>query len=799
VLRAGLGRWVCRKAGSIFDFVGISETKFPPKKGENYYENATTGFMSEATLPRRGIKEVMRLSLIILLCLSFGARAEVALPVGANPPALEFAHFPTRMHALVWRNWNLVETDRIAKVLETSAENVRAAAASMGLPAEVKVPANFRTRLYLSIIRRNWHLLPYEQLLTLLDMSSEQLSQTLREDDFLWIKLGSLKPKCEKIVYSPPDAAALARCAEIKAFIDKEFPAKPGEKMEPPLAFLDLLSRPIADSDVRPVKSDPDHPRYLYSYFAVFGDPLLDPSLDPYPDALLQQYADLGVNGVWLHVVLRDLGPSADFPEFGVDCEKRLANLAKLVARAKRFNIGVYLYMNEPRAMPAAFFKKAGRAEMAGVVEGDHTAMCTSNPTVRKWLAGSLTYVFKAVPDLAGVFTITASENLTNCASHGQAEKCVHCKDRQASEIIAEVNATIEAGVHAAAPGAKVIAWDWCWPDAIAPEVIKALPASVWLQSVSEWSLPLDRGGVQSAVGEYSISAVGPGPRATKHWALAKARGFKTIAKVQASNTWELSAVPYLPVYDLVAKHAANLAKADVDGVMLSWSLGGYPSPNLEIFQRVMGKEDAEKVLDEVAERTFGKAGAAHARKAWSLFSQAFTEFPYSGETVYTAPLQFGPANLLFDKPTRYRATMIGFPYDDLGAWRGPYSEEAFIGQFKKLRSGWQKGLAELEAAVAATPAELSVQAHRELRLAQAAGIHFASVLAQSQMVRARNKKAAFGEFLEQELRNAQSLYELQSKDSRIGFEASNHYYYLPQDLQEKALNCRMLLDNPRP
>jgi len=41
---------------------------------------------------------------------------------------------------------------------------------------------------------------------------------------------------------------------------------------------------------------------------------------------------------------------------------------------------------------------------------------------------------------------------------------------------------------------------------------------------------------------------------------------------------------------------------------------------------------------------------------------------------------------------------------------------------------------------------------------------------------------------------NARDLYALQLQDPRIGFEASNHYYYLPQDLQEKFLNCQHLL-----
>ena len=41
--------------------------------------------------------------------------------------------------------------------------------------------------------------------------------------------------------------------------------------------------------------------------------------------------------------------------------------------------------------------------------------------------------------------------------------------------------------------------------------------------------------------------------------------------------------MPYLPVLDLVAEHCRALAGAGIDGMMLSWSLGGYPSPNLEV------------------------------------------------------------------------------------------------------------------------------------------------------------------------------------------------------------------------
>jgi hypothetical protein len=242
---------------------------------------------------------------------------------------------------------------------------------------------------------------------------------------------------------------------------------------------------------------------------------------------------------------------------------------------------------------------------------------------------------------------------------------------------------------------------------------------------------------------------------------------------------------------------------------MLSWSLGGYPSPNLDLFNRITRREAPEKVLDDSAQSTFGQ-GAPHARKAWTLFSQAFQEFPYNGATLYTAPQQFGPANLLFAKPTAYQATMIGFPYDDLKTWRGPYPENVFISQLQKLTDTWSKGLAGLKQAADSAPQEKSQPAHRDLRLAQAAHLHFASVAAQSQFIQTRNALSTpttdrpkliteLRQLLTEEATRARDLYYLQQQDSRIGFEASNQYYYLPRDLQEKFLNCQYLLETMKP
>lgn len=685
-----------------------------------------------------------------------------------------------------------------------------AIARSLGLPAAAAVSPELSRRGYITVVRRNWHLLPYDQLLVLLDMTADQLAFSLREDDVLFHKLGALKPKCEPLHYHPPTAAEQARAAEIAGLVERHFGAALAGPAEPRFDFVRQLNDLDGIPPPAPAAAGGNRQlRYIYSYFGSFGDPLADAKLDPYPDGLLARLANVGVTGVWLHVVLRQLAPGGQqFPEFGAGHEQRLENLRHMVARAKRYGIGIYLYMNEPRAMPANFF--AERSDMAGVREGDYLTMCTSDERVRRWLSDSLAHIFREVPDLAGVFTITASENLTNCASHGQKEACPRCSKRSEAEIISEVVATIAAGVHRSQPGARVIAWDWGWyGNGDATETIARLTPEVSLQSVSEWSLPIERGGVKSTVGEYSISAVGPGPRATRHWAAARRAGIKTLAKVQLNNTWELSAVPYLPVLDLVAQHCENLARAEVDGLMLSWSLGGYPSPNLRVAQRFAEQPTAKKdeVLDRIALERYGPAGAPHARKAWTALSNAFTQFPYSGSGLYNGPQQVGPANLLFGEPTGYSSTMVGYPYDDLGRWCGFYPPDVYAGQYAKIAAGWAEGLEHLEQAVALAPESRRAEAQSDLRVAQAAQLHFASVANQARFVIARDARRAADasaqqrvalrdemvRLLDDEIAVARKLFDLVQKDSRIGFEASNHYYYLPNDLVEKMINCEYL------
>ena len=87
-------------------------------------------------------------------------------------------------------------------------------------------------------------------------------------------------------------------------------------------------------------------------------------------------------------------------------------------------------------------------------------------------------------------------------------------------------------------------------------------------------------------------------------------------------------------------------------------------------------------------------------------------------------------------------------------------------------------------------------EAKGDLRIARAAQIHFQSVANQVRFVLARDsapgeeRTAKMKNILRDERGLAVTLFALAREDSRIGFEASNQYYYLPQDLMEKVINC---------
>ena len=717
-------------------------------------------------------------------------------------------HFPSRLHLFVWRNWELTPAARMAALLGTSERNVLELGRSMGLPRKRDLNPELLRRIYITVIRQNWHVLPEKQIVELLGWDSSQFAFTLKEDDFLGIKLGP-KPRCEELRYHPPSGEERAGAARVRKIVHDTMGAGLEERGENLFDFVGQLSRradgPAKSRDTRAAVWNP---RYLYSYFALYGDPLMEPEIDPFPDGYLEKLAQVGIDGVWMQAVLNKLAPSTQFPEFGRASESRLENLNRLVERAAGFGVRIFLYLNEPRTMPAAFFERHPDVRGRPVGDGLYT-MCTSTAPVRDWIAGALAHILAEVPRLGGFFTITMSENWTNCFSRGgtwgtgapTAGDCPRCSLRSSWETIGELIQTFRDGIRRSSPTAELISWDWGWGDTLARNLIPRLPKDTRFMSISEWEQPVRHGGVETRVAEYSMSVTGPGPRATRNWQLASANGLKTMAKVQLNNTWEISAVPFIPVLDLVAEHCEKLSLAGITGLMASWTCGGYPSPNLAAAQAYYFEPRAsrEKILMDLAVERYGEPAATEIRAAWREFSQAFREFPY-GVAVYNIPTQHGPANPLRFHPTQSRATVILFPYDDLKSWCGVYPPETVLEQFSRLARAWQGGLERFRAGAAKSPASRKPLAAADLAIAETCYNHFQSVANQVEfyILRSRGDKAALAAMraiAEREIDLARRQYHCAKSNSTIAYEASNHYYYTPLDLVEKILNCRYVID----
>jgi hypothetical protein len=726
----------------------------------------------------------------------------LSLAGAAGPSPIPEPHFPNRLYQFVWRNWELANTERMAEVVRCRPEQIVELGVEMGLPKKPLLTADQLRRIHITVIRQNWHLLPGEQIVALLGWTREKYAYILKEDDFLDVKLGP-KPDCEPVIYAPPDPAARARAAEIRRTLTRWLGRDLHAPGEPPFDFIRQLSRPGPGAP-RPLRRGKAvfEPRFLYPFFALYGDPLLEPEIDPFPDGYLEKLAGVGIGGVWMQAVLANLAPSKLFPEFGRRSDERLANLNQLTERLARFGMQAFLYLNEPRAMPPAFFQ--GREQFRGVSERGLNTICTSQPEVREWISDALAHIFARAPRLGGVFSITASENLTNCHSHFRPESCPRCSKRKPWEVIGEVIETFRNGVRRSSKTAHVISWDWGWTEEIAQNLIPRLPRDTALMSVSEWSTPIERGGVKSRVGEYSISVVGPGPRATAHWALARKAGLRAMAKTQFNATWEISAVPYIPVPNLVARHCAGLVKAGVSGIMASWTVGGYPSPNLAVageFYFSPTPEPAE-ALRRVAVARYGAAAAPLVLEAWKTFSDAFEGFPYSTVPGYIIPTQHGPANLLRITPTGTPATMILFPQDDMKRWVGPYPPPVARDLFAQMARRWQPGLRTLEKAIAAMPAGKRESAALDLAIAETCYIHFRSTADQIDFYilrdgpRTPDALRKMREIAARQREFAVRMYSIARRHSVIAYEASNHYYYRPLDMAEAVISAQYLLDH---
>ena len=701
------------------------------------------------------------------------------LPPIDNGKRLPLPHFPNTYYAAIFRLWETAGVESIARALSTTVSEIEEAAAEMGLPPQKNTEA-WEKRGYITTIRNAWHVLPYDCILRLLDMDEDEFATLLKEEDFLGIKLGNFKPYCDHPKKEELNEEQRDKLARIKRIMQNDF----ADVLDGKAAFDFFSNNSASEND----EIRCDGLRMIYSYCGLYASVLDNDISMSYPEELLKKYADMGINAVWLPATLYRLVPFYFDESYSEGYEERINRLNELVRSAKKYGIDVYLYLNEPRCMPNDFF--VGREELCGRRGAQYSAMCTSNPKVMEYLRYAVRTLCESVSGLGGFFTITCSENLTHCKSSMEGEECPVCRDVPIYKLISDVIGAIYRESTAVDRKIRTIAWTWAWDDYMTDDEIRRcidlIPKEVVIQCNSEAKKEFVRGGIKGNVRDYSISVPGPADYAENIWSYATKCGHEVSAKVQVNCTWECSTLPYLPVFDLIREHMSGLKASGVDHLMLSWTLGGYPSINLKIASDCM-KDGSPESYQRLLESEYGEYAEAVNLSA-KEFSSALSEFPFELLCLYMGPQNAGPSNLLHMEKSGFSATMTCFAYDDLDYWRANYPREVYRDQFALICDKWKRGLEIIQK---------MPKCHEYRVISEAGYAIFRSAYLQIAFIMARDigdidtMMAAAKE--EGEL--SKSLAEAMKVLPEIGYEAANHYYYNRGMLAEKTVSCDYLLD----
>lgn len=682
---------------------------------------------------------------------------------------------PTLWQTFLLRNWGMVSLDKFAKILKTTPEIVKEEGERLGL-SSIPYNPDWSKKGYITLIRNNWHLLTYSQLQVLLDMDEKSLEFTLKEDDFLDIKLGSFKPYTDELVYTPLTEKEIEETERISKIISEnliENYAKPFEFFNSPK----ILSK-------NSLKSDFD--KIVYSYSMLYGDTLLSGE-EIVSDELLERLSSVGINGIWMQGVLSTLSPYPFVQGLSDGYEIRRKNLNKLIDKCKGYGIKIYLYMNEPRGLtPDKFTPETEK--LKGREWGGSWSLCTQREEVRNYLYTAVKDLVQAVPELGGIITITMSENITNCYSR-EGNDCPICSKLKKQYVVPDVNNIFMRAIRDAGVPVRLIAnlWSWSkmfgWTKEEVLEGISNLDKEIDVLCVSEVGT-VEHNGVEQNITEYSISHPGPSKEVVEYLTYAKSLGHKTMAKVQINTTWEFAILPYTPVFDLIIEHTSNLKALNIGGLMASWTLGGYPTISFDLMNAVFS-DDFD--YDRWCASHFGKDGEL-VKKSSKLFSEAYRNYPFDISSLYFGPQNLGATNLMYLENTDFEATMVTYPYDDIKSWAGEKGVEEYKKCLTLLLAEWKKGLDLI------LDVEGCYAFEEYKRFAHTLYVNLKSSLNQTIFNEKKVKGEIDVDILKEEVTLTKELYRLVSKDTRIGFEASMHYYFTQNSFLERFINLDSLI-----
>lgn len=668
---------------------------------------------------------------------------------------------PTKWQSFILKNYGLVDVFTLSQVLGCDRRTVIREAKRLGLE-KVYLDNAWVEKSYLTIIENNWDFLSYRQIKQLFKWDDNRWLYELENNDYIKLKLGDYKPDIEDIKYSPLTKEQEKETKKIRRIIEKNVI----ENYASPHSFeYPILNAKKTGGEM-----------LIYPYDLVCNDALMSDD-DIVSDEALKSYQSAGITALWFQPQLIDLSPCPFSNKNNDNYLKRRAKLNDFIEKSAKYGIKIYIYLNEPKGLNVNDWKDEYKYLM-GRREGDIAAMCFSQQEVKDYLYTAIYDLLKAVPKLGGIFTITSSEGLTHC-KHKMYSDCPKCKDIPPYVMAAEINNTIYKAVRDSGASTRVVASLWGWMpycDISTEDALKGIALmdkNIDIMCVSEFGTHKN-----GNVGEYSISHGEPCFETIKFLKHARKLGHKVWAKIQVNNCWEMSSVPTLPCFELIINHLTKLKKLGVNDIMLSWTLGGFPSFNISLTNSVLSKDfDYNLWLKEEF-----KDNAIYIKMVSHLLSEGFKKFPFSLHLLYFSPLSLGSANMIYSEPTGKKATIVTFPYDDVDTWLNGLNRDDFELKMNILLRKFKKAMK------LANSLEGNEKVEQVKRYTNVWYITYKSLMNQYYFYKNRNDLEKTKNIINDEIKLTKELYRYASLDSTIGFEPSNQYIYTPNMFLEKLV-----------
>lgn len=533
-----------------------------------------------------------------------------------------------------------------------------------------------------------------------------------------------------------------------------------------------------------------------------------------YTNEVLEEIAQSGFNGIWLHAFLANIVKSEAFPEFGEHTSIHLESLRKLIERSARFGIKVYLFCQPVRSVALknrAFWEKhsdvMGQIERSSEQVLEETlneslemgCLCTSTEPVKQLLRESGGYLAKNLPGLGGLILITASEYPGHCYSHRRKEnptiwspliECPRCKEREPWEIVAEMINLMHEGIREYSRDMKIIAWNWGWSGYIAAPctpLLEKLPKDTIIMAGFEQGGFMELAGRPGhPVTEYSLTYPGPSPVCTKMLEEAQRLGFTCMTKLQIGTTHELGSVVSFPLMESIYEKASYHRNNPSIGYMGCWNFGNMVSANtvgFNFFLRQETSSNKKQALADFASYYFPSCDPAWVLAAWETFSRAAENIPFSIPFLYNGVHAHALSYFEIYRPEPLKGTDPGTSYlpckkrgDDLQKSccnEGlPWTLDEIITSLSKMGAIWEEGARMLARGLSSTS---SPNGAKELGNAVTVGALWESAAHAYRAYRLRldwkeEKKPELLRIIREEMKTVEKALPHVEKDERLGY-----------------------------